>query len=163
MKHTGLFSRSFITACASVALGSGLVGCATEGVSEGLQNTHGKQVADADVMVTFSRGEIRLTCGFSCAGIAGSNKRAMKNLHYDQSWVDLARLVMKVGFSEDLSYYYLGRSAEGEGYIKAAKIYYQLALKNGYKCDSFINNCTGFAFPKDIQERLERISSNNLK
>ena len=160
MKYSGLTLRSFIIACVSIMLGAGLLGCASGG---GVQKTHGKQADDVNVMDAFSRGEIRLTCGLPCSVTQGLNRQAMKNLHYDQAWGDLVRLVTKTEHDIDLNYYYLGRSAEGEGYIEAAKTYYQLSLKHTYKCAGWIDNCDGFVFPKDIQTRLDRMSSKMLK
>lgn len=156
MKYSRSFLRLVTVVCVSIALGATLLGCASGG---GVQNTHGTKVADVDVIEAFSRGEIRLTCGLPCSGSQGLNRQAMKNLHYDQAWLDLFRLVTKTGHDTDLNYYYLGRGAEGEGYIEAAKIYYQLSLKHTNKCAGWINNCDGLVFPRDIQTRLDRMSS----
>jgi hypothetical protein len=157
MKLHKQLSRSFATACISIFLVSGLIGCA----SGGAHNTQGRMVTDVELMESFSRGEIRLKCRTSCSGAQGGNRRAMKNLHYDQSWGDLVKLVTTIGFENDLNYYFLGRSAEGEGYAEAAKIYYELALdKKIHKCAGLLNNCDGFVFPRDIQVRLDKMSSN---
>ncbi|MHB8137996.1 MAG: retropepsin-like aspartic protease family protein [Smithellaceae bacterium] len=107
----------------------------------------------------FGRGDVRLDCtSISCAGLMGSNRRRMLKLYNSERWSELALIVIKVRFSEDLTYYYLGRSAEGIGKPNAAIIYYKLALQS-FKCNGVINNCDGFSFPQDIRVRLSNIAA----
>jgi len=110
-------------------------------------------------MPAFSRGEVRLTCGVSCAGAWGAAIHHAKSLNDNQVWVDLATEVMRIGFGNDLSYYFLGRAAEGMGYVEAAKTYFRLALAHEYKCAGAFNVCDGFVFPRDIQTSLSQLTS----
>ncbi len=124
-----------------------LISCAAGGV----RTPSGAPITD--VIGALENGEIRLSCDTACSGAWGSVSRKVKELHDNGLWRDLAIETARVGFREDLAYYYLGRSAEGLGYDSAADTYYRLALANRYKCDGFINNCDGFVFPQDINKR----------
>jgi len=130
-----------------------IVGCATSG------SYTPAGVSITDVRAALGRGEIRLTCETSCSGAWGTYRDKMKALYDNKLWNDLAILVAKLGFESDQTYYYLGRSAEGLGYIDAALTYYRLAQAS-FKCDGIINNCDGLAFPNDIDKALERLSAS---
>jgi hypothetical protein len=86
----------------------------------------------------------------------GGKRRTLKALHDSSLWGALAVEVIRTKYDSDLAYYYLARSAEGLGQNEAAKKYYFMAL-NSKKCDTLINNCNGFSFPKDINARLDII------
>lgn len=133
-----------------------LVGCATSGSYK----ANGKPVVD--VMASLKSGEIRLKGNIGRSGPWGWNRGKAKKLHDSQSWKDLAITVTRVGYSQDLTYYYLGRSAEGLGYLDASKHYYNLA-KHSNKCDGILNVCDGFVFPKMIDERLALLNKVNIE
>jgi len=46
----------------------------------------------------------------------------------NNNWMELANLTIKEGCADNLSYYFLGRAAEGMGYIESAKSYYNLSI-----------------------------------
>lgn len=102
----------------------------------------------------FSRGEIIQNCELTCSFSWGNARTQLKNLHDAGHWKELADLVISIGYLKDLPYYYLGRSAEGLGYTNAARQYYAMA-KGSKRCDGILNTCSGFEFPKDIDERLK--------
>ena len=139
MKYTNIF-----LAMLAVVL---ISGCASGGVT----NTRGEDVTD--LQETFKKGEVRLQCGLGCSGKWGANIRAAKHMHDNGLWKDLIAVVTNIGFSEDLTYYYLGRAAEGEGYKDAAIEYYKQALA-AKKCGKNVRLCGEFVFPRDIEYRL---------
>jgi len=110
---------------------------------------------------SFTRGEIRLSCGISCAGAWGSSRRQAKAFYDNGLWNDLAKKVIEIGFDNQLSYFYLGRAAEGLGYFNAARTYYTHASSTK-PCDGLINNCDGFSFPTEINVRLASLPKNNV-
>ena len=108
----------------------------------------------------FKDGEVRLDCRLACSGTWGWNRPNLKKLHDSNKWEELAITVLRIGFVNDLSYYYLARAAEGFGYYDAAAEYYQLSLAVPFpeKCGgAIINNCDGFVFPREIVMRREII------
>jgi hypothetical protein len=135
----------------AVAISSSVCGCA----SSGIKTTTGELAPE--VLPAFESGEARLTCGAACSGTWGATRRRAKSLHEAALWKDLAIEVSKVGFDEDLTYFYLGRAAEGLRRVDAARTYYRLALASGRKCDRLFNLCDGFVFPGDILAGLDRL------
>lgn len=106
----------------------------------------------------FQKGLIRLDCVFTCSGKFGSNLKEIDALLYARSWNELATKVMSVGYGGDLTYYYLGRAAEGLGYLPAAKTYYELSLSSKVTCEVMgVSNCQGHKFPDDINKHLADI------
>jgi hypothetical protein len=128
-----------------------LFGCA----SNGIQSPSGESAPN--VLQVFKDGDVRLNCQLSCSGAWGWTRRNAKSLYNNALWKDLAIEVAKVGFQVDQTYYYLGRAAEGLGYLSAAQTYYKLALASDYKCAGIINNCDGLVFPRDILARLDNL------
>lgn len=119
-------------------------------VSNGVYTSGGVKISD--VQTAFIKGDIRFNCDQLCAGNFGYHRPEMKKLLSAEKWNDLMLDLTNIGFSVDLAYYYLGRSAEGLNYFEAAMIYYNLAHEVR-KCDRIINNCDGFKFPQDLLDR----------
>ncbi|MBB3009991.1 hypothetical protein [Cupriavidus alkaliphilus] len=65
---------------------------------------------------------------------------------------------MEIEFNYNLSYFYLGRAAEGLGYEAAAETYYLLAA-NTHQC---VKYCDGFVFPRDINLRFAAMRAAKL-
>jgi len=103
----------------------------------------------------FMTGRIILDCQVSCAGAFGYHRRELASFNTTQNWRALADNVMKIGFNQDLSWYYLGRAAEGLNYLSAARVYYAKALSGAPACDSLFDACDGFKFPDEAQKRLD--------
>lgn len=141
----------FLTAFLLLALVF-VYGCAQKGVQS---NTGVNLTANLEAIV---KGKARLTCQVECSGSWGSARRKLKSLHDNKLWEDLALEVSKIGFESDLGYYYLGKAAAGMGNTDAALIYYRLGLTKIHKCDGVINNCDGFALPKDIQFQIAQLA-----
>jgi hypothetical protein len=129
-------------------------GCATQGERSATPSTTFLFESQ-----TLKSGKVRLTCGLSCSGTFGFNRRKLKRLHDTQNWEELASEVARIGFPQDQAYYYLGRSMEGSGSFDAAMVYYKLGLASK-KCDGLFNNCD-FVFPEEINNRMLALSKSN--
>ena len=106
----------------------------------------------------FKAGKVRLECTWGCGYKLGLNLKEIDALIYSHSWNELSTKVMDIGFGGDLTYYYLGRAAEGLKYFPAAKTYYELSLTATEKCDKVTKaTCQGHNFPDDINKHLENI------
>jgi hypothetical protein len=82
-----------------------------------------------------------------------------KAMQYDAGaqWSDLAVLVMRSGYQDDLSLYYLGRAAEGMKFYAAAASYYQQSLRlsgTSISCAYLSRLCGGVTLPNSASERL---------
>lgn len=108
----------------------------------------------------FKSGDLRMSDS-GCGGIWGWNLQEMKVVHDSGQWDRLALKVIELDCTQNLSYYFLGRSAEGMALPSSAKIYYQLAKESWRKCDDLFNNCKDFIFPKDIDDRLANLGTGN--
>jgi len=92
------------------------------------------------MMADLKAGKPNLTCDLECVFSWTSNFRRMIALHNASQWEALAELVMQVGHGKDISYYFLGKAAEGLGYYDAAAKYYHYSFElcNGrnklYQC-----------------------------
>ncbi len=75
------------------------------------------------LMQQFANGESNLNCALSCSMEWGFNRRALKKLYVAQKWSELANRVIRIGYSDSLSWYYLARAAEGLHLQAAATAY----------------------------------------
>lgn len=130
-----------------------LGGCATGGIS----------TTTTDFQNKFASGNIRLTCGLSCAGTVGATRAKMKGQFTNRLWMDLAKEVAGIGYDNDLQYYYLAVSAANLGYRNAARTYISLANATPTKCGGSINVCDGFVFPRDTNALLNALSDADAK
>jgi S1-C subfamily serine protease len=108
----------------------------------------------------FKDSEVRLDCRVACSGTYGWNRPNLRRLHDSDKWKELATIVLRIGFVNDQSYYYLARAAEGLGFYDAVDEYYQLsmAVPIAETCGGgIINVCDGFVFPREIVTRREII------
>ena len=104
----------------------------------------------------FVDGKAVLDCDLPCAGRFGANRKAMFGMYQASDWSTLSRTVVRIGFNQDLSWFYLGLSAQGLGLADSAAAYYSKALETPNHCASgAINACDGFAFPDDIYTQLQ--------
>lgn len=111
----------------------------------------------------FKSGEIRLHCESACFFRWNAKSHHLKALHNNKLWADLAHEVREIDHISDLSYYYLGRAAEGLGHLEAATTYYRLALSHLHRCEGWLSGCDGFDFPRDIRLRLAGLPANKSK
>jgi len=108
------------------------------------------------VVEEFSTGKVVLRDSLFTLKIYLENRGVMHALYGSGDWMSLAKLVIQVDFANDLNWFYLGRSAEGLGFYKAAKIYYLQAASSNHKCNNPTtgDECAGLHFPSDIVSRL---------
>ncbi|WP_454739131.1 hypothetical protein [Cupriavidus necator] len=132
---------------ASVAVVLVLAGCAAAGP------TITNPAYTENHYQAFVNGQVRLDCELACSGNWGSNRREAKTLYETHRWKELVSKVMEIGYGKDLTYFYLGRAAEGLGFFGAAETYYGLAMR-ATPCAGVINTCDGLNFPHDITYRL---------
>jgi hypothetical protein len=84
---------------------------------------------ESDAFEEFVAGRARLTCGILCAGARTWNNENINRTYYDRAWKRLALEVLRIGHSQDLDYYFLGRAAQGLGLPTVAATYYEIASK----------------------------------
>jgi len=89
----------------------------------------------------------------------------ISNAYNSQNWKKLAELVMQVGNEKDISYFYLGISAEQLGYSDAALKYYQRAqdlyadkIRN-HHCRSFEKDCNGINLAIILPNKAKQLAS----
>jgi hypothetical protein len=97
----------------------------------------------------FKNGDTRLECLMRCAFTWGLERPHAKALYDTRAWSDLARDVLRIGYADDLSYFYLGKAAEGLGHYRGAEAYYRLSRAAALKCADIYGYCYGFVFPRD--------------
>ena len=69
-------------------------------------------------------------------------------------WAKLAVDVMSIGFGGDKEWFYLGRAAEGLGYLDVAEKYYETSASKGFGCRCLGMVCGGLEFPEEAKQRL---------
>jgi hypothetical protein len=75
-------------------------------------------------------------------------------------WRDVATLVIRVGYQDDLSLYYLGLAAEGLGFTTGAASYYRQSKElsgTAIDCASLSRQCGGLVFPQAASLRLSSV------
>jgi hypothetical protein len=73
---------------------------------------------------------------------------------------ELALLVLRIGYQDDLSLYYLGRAAEDMGYRAAAASYYRQSMQlsgTSISCGYLSRQCGGLALPQTASLRLAAV------
>ena len=117
----------------------------------------------------FAKGQAILDCRSACGFSWQQVRHHLSILYFQEQWQPLADEVMRVGYLEDLSYYYLGRAAEGLGYYEAALKYYRTSggsSKGGlYVCQTrSLNQCDGIVLPDVLYPRMAAVQTTiNMK
>jgi hypothetical protein len=117
-------------------------------------------VKQAEALAQLQAGRAVLGCREPClAAWRGAQPQAAQ-LDAGARWQDLAMLVMRIGYQDDLSLYYLGRAAVGLGYrAAAARHYRQSTLLSGTStsCQNLSRLCGGVALPRPAALRAAAI------
>jgi hypothetical protein len=122
----------------------------------------------AQYVATLESGNAVLDCGMGCNTkwiLMGGEPQAVADYNA-QDWAGLAGIVMSVDFQMDITYFYLGRAAEGLGAYSAAMKYYQiagsLATSNdaAVRCEATGTLCDGFSFPNDLYARMQQVQAD---
>ncbi|WP_217425578.1 hypothetical protein, partial [Magnetospirillum sp. SS-4] len=144
-------SRCGIRLIATIAASFLVAGCASQNLARTSADLTSLERA-------FINGDASLTCELVCSGTWGASRRNLQKLYEQQQWTDLAAGVHQIGFNTDLSWLYIGRSAEGLGYIQAARIYYLKALSAEKKCKTILlDNCNDLDVPSLARDWLARL------
>jgi hypothetical protein len=111
----------------------------------------------AELLARLQLGQPVLDCREPCLSEWKRVLPMAAQLDAATNWDDLAVLVMRSGYQDDLSLYYLGRAAEGRGFYAPAASYYrqsvQLSGTSG-SCMNFSRLCGGVTLPKAAAEHL---------
>lgn len=148
--------RRILGTVALLVAAIGMSGCI--GVPVGIQDPG----ARAEALRAFHAGEAQMQCGrgLDCAVYWNEAKPAASRLVLAQRWDDVAEVVLGAGYDQDLTWFYLGLAAEGQGRAQAARVYFDNAVKRslygtGYACVSAgMNTCDGVRLPEDAQKLL---------
>jgi hypothetical protein len=145
----------------AIAIIAALAGCAKyEAMTPELQT---KFMADLQA------GRMTLDCGVRCRVAWQAAVNEVQEDAMAQHWQDVTLQVMRVGYGNDLAYYYLGQAAEGLGYQTAALAYFNqaLAITNGseglMKCaagePSGTDTCKGINVPAAAPMQIAQIQA----
>ena len=149
MRSTNALARI----CRIVPLALLLAACATR------RDSATDPVGRYEVSKELESGQLRLDCDWACTASWGGARSKAAGLYASQLWGDLAAEVVRVGYGSDLTYFYLGRAAEGLGRNAAAAVYYRLALASRSTCDGLVfNSCDGIAVAAQAQAGLKRVA-----
>lgn len=109
----------------------------------------------------FKLGEALLECDHCALGFR-NRLDEMQRLHSAGDWERLARVVLDVGYAQDISWYYLGAAAEGLGLVEPARRYYRQAVslasfKETHCKGGLMDLCGEVRLPEQAQRALERL------
>ena len=108
----------------------------------------------------FRRGDVVFSCTYECALSYTWHRGSWKRMYDKQQWRDLAVAVVKAGYLNDLTYFYLAEAAKGLGLPDAAKKYYALAIdaaKGEKTCaGGLMDTCDGLDVARSAQAALAR-------
>ncbi len=82
------------------------------------------------------------------------------------NWQGLGTRTLQIGYQSDITYFYLGRAAEGMGANEAALRYYRVAGAlavgdNSHRCGGIdVNLCNGVSLPQDIYPRMAAVQAD---
>lgn len=131
-----------------------IAGCATPYSKLSVANR--EQLLDV-----FIAGEADLACGWASgygAAISAANGLERQREFFESGqWSKLAIDVMATKFGGDKDWFYLGRAAEGLGFLDVAVVYYEKSLSKGPECKCLSPVCADLAFPDVVNERLETV------
>jgi len=118
----------------------------------------------AAMLHDFRDGKAELNCRLACQLTYDHALASLHVMHQTQDWAGLAENVLRIGYSSDLSYYYLGRAAEGLTYPKAALHYYQISGglattdERGARCAASAQ-CNGIELPSALKPRIAAVNA----
>jgi hypothetical protein len=120
------------------------------------------EVPADELLRRLQAGEPMLDCRLACLDAWRANRATALVLNETRRWRELAVLVMQNGYTDDLTYFYLGRAAEGLGYREAARTYYQISARlsaAGLACiKENPDLCNGQRLPAAAEARLAELT-----
>ncbi|HLY45918.1 MAG TPA: hypothetical protein VKQ73_10100 [Stellaceae bacterium] len=145
-RHRGGFS----------ALGGLLLGCLALGGCVGQPAAP----TPAQAVALLQSGRPLLSCRQPCLASWQEVQPQAAQLAALARWAELAALVLRVGYQDDLTLYYLGQAAEGIGNPGAAAGFYRDSIEFSgtvNACRYLSRMCGGVALPRAAQLRLAAI------
>jgi len=117
-------------------------------------------ITPAQSLALLPTGRPVLSCREACLGEWQRAQPQAAQLDAGRRSQELAALVMRIGYQDDLSLYYLGRAAEGMGYRAAAQSYYRQSTQlsgTSISCQYLSRQCGGVALPQAASSRVAAI------
>lgn len=117
-------------------------------------------VSPSEALSLLPTGRPLLSCRQSCLNEWRGSQAQAAQLYAGARWPDLAVLLLRIGYQDDLSLYYLGRAAEGMGYLEAAASYYRQSMQlagTSISCGHLSGLCGGVVLPNAAALRLATI------
>jgi hypothetical protein len=114
-------------------------------------------VSPEQLMAMIPTGQPLLTCRADCLAAWRTAEPQAGTLAASHRWTDLALLVLRVNYEDDLTVYYLAEAAQSMGYRTAAASYYRqsIELSGGpAACAVYSGLCGGVALPRAAIARL---------
>lgn len=138
------------------ALGGLLLGCLALGGCIG----QSAAPTPAQAVALLQSGRPLLSCRQPCLAAWQQAQPQAAQLASLARWAELAALVLRVGYQDDLTLYYLGEAAEGIGNSGAAAGFYRDSIELSgtvNACRYLSRMCGGVALPRAAQLRLAAI------
>ena len=113
-----------------------------------------------ELLAMLQLGRPVLDCREACLHDWKRVQPTAMSLDAKKQWDDLAVLVMRTGYQDDLSLYYLGRAAEGTGFNAAAASYYRQSIElsgTSISCSRLSRLCGGATLPNAASVRLAAV------
>lgn len=132
-----------------------LVGC--DGLGGGGSEGRLAHAPRPELLARLQLGQSVLDCREACLGEWKRIQPKAAQFDSTAQWSDLAVLVMRSGYQDDLSLYYLGRAAEGMGFYAPAAGYYRQSIQlsgTSISCANLSRLCGGVTLPNSAVERL---------
>ncbi len=121
----------------------------------------------AQLITQIKSGDAVLDCDIGCSwAYIHNGHNDLAALNAAGNWEGLGVRTMQIGYQLDLTYFYLGRAAEGMGADEAALRFYRVAGAlavgdNSHKCGTVdINLCNGVSLPQDIYPRMAAVQAD---
>jgi hypothetical protein len=117
-------------------------------------------VTPAEAVAMLQTGRPLLSCREPCLSEWRRVEPQAEQLAAGARWSELAAVVLRVGYQDDLTEYYLARAAEGLGKLGAAAGYYRLSLDLSgtvASCAYLSRLCGAVVLPRTASMRLAAI------
>jgi hypothetical protein len=114
-------------------------------------------VAPERLLAMIPSGEPLLSCRADCLAAWRAAEPQAEMLAAARRWADLALLVLRVNYEDDLTVYYLAEAAQGMGYPTAAAGYYRQSVElsaGPASCATYSGMCGGVSLPRAALARL---------
>lgn len=122
-------------------------------------------VVTKELQSQFRNGTANLDCEIPCLWSWVTNFNNFITLYNSNEWEKLASLVIQVGYPTDLSYFFLGRSAEELGYNDAAVKYYRRSIDfyndpmPTHHCRDSSTGCGGLNLAVSLPQHISSVQS----